>query len=345
MTEPFPQPGRDFLLSGVAKLASGRVAVLGDVMLDHYLLGRVERISPEAPVPVVCVEKDDFKLGGACNVAWNVRALGGEARLIGVVGNDEYGRTLETLCRECGVAADLITDVSRNTTVKSRIMAQQQQMVRIDRETTANLAFEIHTVLLDRLSEHLREIDLLVLSDYGKGVITPDFLHRIMHLEAVASGRVKVCVDPKVRHFSAYKNVYCLTPNRMEASLGSGAPIDSMNQVADAGRIIFDTLRCEHLLITLGSLGMALFESPHRAVHIPTTARRVYDVTGAGDTVIAVMALAVSAGLSLLEACVIANFAAGLVVAQVGAAAVTCAELAEAVRTLPLPSIAPLQRN
>jgi len=311
------------LLQDVARLRGGKVLIVGDLVLDHYVIGSVERISPEAPVPVVHVQDERYLLGGAGNVARNVVSLGGEATVIGVCGRDADGERLNRLLRESGVAAHTVCDAQRPTIRKTRIVAQNQQMVRVDYERTHSLVDDVLDQVFDFLRKEVASCGVIIISDYGKGLVTARFMDRLMELLDGLERRPKVYVDPKVRNFDLYKGVDILTPNTKEAAEGAGVPLEDRLSVIRAGARIFRKLGCANLLITLGPDGMALFESPDSVLHIPTAARKVYDVTGAGDTVIAALGLATAAGLDLVSACVVANVAAGIVVGEVGTASAT----------------------
>jgi D-beta-D-heptose 7-phosphate kinase/D-beta-D-heptose 1-phosphate adenosyltransferase len=319
----------------VARFAGRRVAVLGDLMLDRYLWGRVDRISPEAPVPVVDVERESFTLGGAGNVAVNLRALGGAPVLLGVVGEDAAGGELRDALAERGVPPDaVVADASRPTTVKTRIVAHAQQVVRFDRESRADLGGPARDALLAAMERILPACEALVVSDYGKGVIHPATLERALGL-ARARG-IPVCVDPKESHIDHYRGVGILTPNQHEAGWAQGRRIVDEPSLLAVGHGLRERLDAEAVLVTRGAQGMSLFERGGRVTHIPTVAREVYDVTGAGDTVVSVVALALAAGADYPSACVTANHAAGIVIREVGTAACTpdqlLASLAERAR-------------
>jgi len=302
-----------------------RVFVLGDVMLDEFLWGKVARISPEAPVPVVEVTGQSFHLGGAANVAGNLRALGGAAVLAGVVGEDGAADRLREALDGAGVMAHLVVDRGRPTTLKTRIVAHSQQVVRADREQTADIPKPLEDTLIERVREELGQCRALVISDYQKGVVTARLLRRVL---ALARRRgLPVLVDPKLRHFALYRRVAVVTPNQGEAERATGLPLRDEDGVAAAGRRILSMLDCGAVLITRGEHGMSLFERGRRPVHIPAAAREVFDVTGAGDSVIATMALALAAGGRPAEAAVLANQAAGVVVGKVGTSEASPAEV------------------
>lgn len=323
----------------VKALAGHRVMIVGDLMLDHYLIGQCDRISPEAPVPVVRVRDENVVLGGAGNVARNIAALGGSPLLIAAVGNDPDGKILQDLCVRADIATRLIRESDRPTTKKTRIMAQNQQVVRVDHERSAPLGQDSLDQLFNHLQAEIAEYPVVILSDYGKGFISREFMDRFMALVEETSPRPLVLVDPKTVNYDLYTGVDLLTPNTKEAGEGAGILVDGRESVVRAGELLFDRLDCHNLLITLGGDGMALFEGRDHVCRIPTFAQKVFDVTGAGDTVIATVALALSAGSDLLTACTVANYAAGIVVGQVGAASTSRSELLEAVNELPEPSI------
>ncbi|MDD3310515.1 D-glycero-beta-D-manno-heptose-7-phosphate kinase [Pseudodesulfovibrio sp.] len=323
----------------IEALAGKRVMIIGDLMLDHYMIGEVDRISPEAPVPVVRVVRESSLLGGAGNVARNIVSLGGRALLVAAVGTDEDGERLDKLCRDAEIKTKLIRDPARPTTKKTRIIAANQQVVRVDQE----LAVPLQVAELDSLFAYLEGVidnyPVIILSDYGKGFICEDFMCRFMRMVERCERRPLILVDPKTVNYDLYRGVDLLTPNTKEAGEGAGLPVKSQDTVIRAGRALFERLGCRNLLITMGGDGMALFEGPGTVSHIPTFAQKVFDVTGAGDTVIATVALGLSAGLDLLTACTLANYAAGVVVGQIGAATASIEDLYLAMEELPEPEV------
>ncbi|WP_207263689.1 D-glycero-beta-D-manno-heptose-7-phosphate kinase [Desulfovibrio sp. Huiquan2017] len=329
----------EMILEAVSALKGHKVMIIGDLMLDHYLMGGVERISPEAPVPVVQVKDESFFLGGAGNVARNIADLGGKPLLIGAVGTDHNGEILENLCEHAGLSTRLIQGGDRPTTVKTRIIAHNQQVVRVDQERVGSLSPEEMNTLFVILQENLPDFPVIILSDYGKGFISKEFMDRFMPLVQARSTPPLILVDPKTVNYDLYRGVDLLTPNTKEASEGANLPVSDQASIIAAGRALFRRLNCRNLLITLGPDGMALFEGNDAIKHIPTFARKVFDVTGAGDTVIATTGLALAAGMDLLTACTLANYAAGVVVAQVGAATATPGELLETINELPEPQV------
>lgn len=306
---------------------SARVLVVGDIVLDHYIWGKVSRISPEAPVPVVNVTRESLLLGGATNVVNNIHALGGKVSICGVVGQDEAGIQLRRLLHAQGIAEDgLVVEPDRPTTIKTRIIAHSQQVVRFDRETKNTIGKDTHVRVFDRVKQRIKDgIDAIVLSDYSKGVITKDLVRAIVQL--AKKNEVIVSVDPKVNHFGMYSGVTILTPNTNEASIGSKIEIENEASLMRAGALLLKRLRCSAVLITRGEHGMSLFEQGNRVTHIPTMAREVFDVTGAGDTVISALTLAMASGATMLDAARISNYAAGIVVGIVGTATVKPGEL------------------
>ena len=303
-----------------------RALVAGDLMLDHFIWGRVERISPEAPVPVVQVTAESRRLGGAANVMHNLRALGGQVTACGVVGADAAGRQLVGDLRQLGVGVDGIArSASAATTRKTRIIAHQQQVVRLDREDAGQRADHAAARARGFLLANLGHADVVVLSDYGKGLITPALLAA---LAAVRARRpFRLIIDPKQVNFPHYRRPSLITPNRDEASQASGIAIRDPRSLAAAGAALLARWEAEAVLITRGEEGMSLFVAGEPARHFSTVARHVYDVTGAGDTVIAACALALGARASLATAALLANHAAGIVVGEIGTATVTAAQL------------------
>lgn len=313
------------------RLSQGRVLVVGDIIMDEFIWGKVDRISPEAPVPVVTVKDETQLLGGAANVVNNIRSMGGEVFLAGLVGGDERGRKILGLLEKKGVdTGGVLIDPRRPTTVKSRIIAHSQQVVRFDRENRDALSQGYADSLASYVREMIHTADTVVIADYGKGVVTGPLVEGITEISR-AQNKV-VALDPKMGRFHLYRDVTIATPNSQEASAASGIEILDEDSLRKAGDKLLERFNCEAILITRGEDGMALFERKREAIFVPTTAREVFDVTGAGDTVIGVMALALSAGASFSQAAVISNLAAGIVVGKVGTATVSMEELKAAVR-------------
>ncbi len=315
----------------VRRFAHVRVLVVGDLMLDHFVWGRVQRISPEAPVPVVQVTREDERPGGAGNVVSNLAALGGKTAVCGLVGRDEAGDRLVRSLRSLGASTrGIVTLRGGETTQKTRIIAHQQQVVRLDRETIAAAGGADARRVQDFVLRELRRYDVLVLSDYNKGVIGP----RLLNALATAHRRRPFLwlVDPKRENFPYYRHVSLVKPNREEAAAASGIEIRDRPTLHRAGRALLQQWEAAAVLISRGEEGMALFKPGAAVQEFPTAAREVYDVTGAGDTVLATCALALGAGGSLEEATVLANHAAGIVVGKVGTATVAASELSAALR-------------
>ena len=302
--------------------------VIGDLMLDEFIWGEVTRISPEAPVPVVLEKRHSFMPGGAANVAHNVAFLGGKVTLCGVTGSDESARRLKGLLRKSSIRMGaILTDPKRPTTLKTRVIAHHQQVVRIDREEAQPLSPSLRNRLIARSRKAVREADAVILEDYGKGIITPPLILSI--LQAARRGRKIVSVDPKQEHFSYYKGVTVITPNRQEADAMVAALQGRVSdpQLHAVGKRLLKRLACRAVLITLGEDGMCLCEKSGAMTHIPTVAQEVFDVSGAGDTVIAALTLSLAAGATMVEAARLANVAAGIVVGKVGVAVVDAREL------------------
>ena len=322
--EPSLSPARLRRLLVACRRAT--VLVVGDLMLDEFVWGKVSRISPEAPVPVVWVQSESVMPGGAANVANNLRALGAGVRLAGVVGADPWGQRLlkELTRRRIGVSG-VIRDRTSPTTVKTRVIAHHQQVVRVDRERQAPLSAATRTRLIETIRKQLEAVDAVIIEDYGKGVISRELLGEVIPL--ARARRTLITVDPKEEHFDLYRGVTALTPNRAEAGQALGRELETEAALARGGQELLERLRSDAVLITLGEDGMCLFERSGRRTRIPTVAQEVFDVAGAGDTVIAAFTLALAGGASMPEAAVIANRAAGIVVGKLGVAVATPEEL------------------
>lgn len=308
-----------------------RVVVLGDVMLDEFIWGDVSRISPEAPVPVVEIKRESTHLGGAANVMANLLALGAQAWVIGVVGEDAAAEKLRaSLRRDGGGQADglLVADNSRPTTIKTRIIAHNQMVVRADRERRAPVNGETEERIITAVKAALENAGALVISDYDKGVVTPRILSEVLPF---AYGRMPVLVDPKIRNFDSYRPATLVTPNHHEALRLTNLEEDSDDSLIGAARKIRDRLNCDAVLITRGDRGMMLVEADRDPVFVETSAREVYDVTGAGDTVIATLAAGLAAGSSMTEAAMLANYAAGIVVGKLGTATASSKEVLDSI--------------
>lgn len=308
----------------VSRFRSLRILVLGDFMLDHFVMGRVDRISPEAPVPIVDVDREEFHLGGAGNVVMNGKSLDAQMIPLGVIGNDWAGERIRELFLEEQLSTYGLLTAERPTTLKTRILAHQQQVVRVDREQRTPISDELQNQLIIQFIKVIDSVDGIIVSDYAKGTLTPALLAKIL---PEARKREKlVCLDPKTRHFSSYTPVTVITPNQAEASSLLGYPIVTQEDLMEAANRILKLIDCKALLITRGDKGMALFSNGELTL-VPTKAREVYDVTGAGDTVVTTICLALAAGAEMIEAVELANAAAGIVVGKVGTATLTPAEL------------------
>ncbi|MDQ2854717.1 MAG: D-glycero-beta-D-manno-heptose-7-phosphate kinase [Acidobacteriota bacterium] len=304
-----------------------KIVVLGDVMLDEFVWGDVTRISPEAPVPVVDIRRESVHLGGAANVLANLVALGADARVVGVIGKDSAGERLRAALRETdsGSADDyLIVDNSRPSTIKTRIIAHNQLVVRADRELRTPVSRDIENLVIATLESALETADSLIVSDYDKGVVTERILGTILPM---AYGRMPVLIDPKIRNFNFYRPATLVTPNHHEALRMANLEDDSDEGLHQAAVVIRAELGCDSVLVTRGDRGMILLEGNGAPVFVQTVAREVYDVTGAGDTVIATLAGALAAGASMIEAATLANHAAGVVVGKIGTATTSAEEL------------------
>ena len=313
--------------------AGRNLAVVGDSMLDRFLWGRVDRISPEAPVPVVRLEKETIKLGGAANVAANIRALGAGVTLFGLWGDDPEAARMGDLLAERGIAADgMVLDAERPTTIKTRIIAHNQQVVRADREDDHPAVAGVVERLVAGWRGAKGQYDGIVISDYGKGVLPQEVLSDLIAF-AREEG-IPVVVDPKKGNFSQYAGVTSLTPNQKEAEQACAAQITDSGSLSEVGATLLERTQAESVLVTRGEHGMALFERTGAEHHLPTRATTVYDVTGAGDTVIAVYTTALAAGAEFLPAAALANHAAGIAVRELGTATVTAEQLAGVIAML-----------
>ena len=311
-------------------MAQKKLLVIGDLVLDQYIWGDVNRISPEAPVPVVEVQKETFRLGGAANVACNIASLLGQVEVVGLVGADENGEKLIGLMKEKSIKTGAVrVDNSRPTSTKTRIIAGNQQIVRIDKESTQHSAQSLHSQLLSIILEKVNTVDAVIFADYDKGVVDSKLIRAVTSKTKL--NHIPVTVDPKVENFWSYEGVTSITPNQKEASIAVGVRILDQKTLLKVGQKILERLDLAHLLITRGEHGMSLFEKTSegqlKVQHIETKAQDVFDVTGAGDTVIAVFTLALSAGLTPFQAAQMANTAGGIVVTEVGCVAVNIEKL------------------
>ena len=313
----------------IEAFSQARILVVGDVMLDRYIWGEVTRISPEAPVPVVSKVRETRAAGGAANVALNVLSLGGQAQMVGMLGSDASGEELHEILRQSGLGAEgLVRETGRRSTVKTRIIAHSQHVVRLDEESTGSILPKTEKALLDHVRSGLANCDVVVLSDYAKGVLTTTLVQETIRLCRAASK--PVVVDPKGVHYDRYAGSSVITPNRSEAAKALGLDGPGSHSTEELGLRLLDALAVDALLITEGEAGMTLFERDKAPAHVSSIARHVYDVSGAGDTVIAAMSLTLSVGGDLLAAATLGNTAAGVGVEQMGTTAVTAAMLRDA---------------
>lgn len=316
----------------IQKFPDKRILVIGDVILDQYLWGNADRISPEAPVPIVAVTEETYRLGGAANAAANICSLGGKVSMISIVGDDEDGGRL------CGMLSDMGADVdgimesnSRSTIVKTRVIARHQHVVRIDRERKDEINGRLADVIVARAEATIPDVDAVLISDYDKGVITAPVLGGV--IDCAKKHDKPVVIDPKIQNFWNYTGATVVTPNTNEASAAANTAISGENELLNAGRLILRKLGLQALLITRGEDGMTLFQtsglptSQIDGLHIPAVAREVFDVTGAGDTVAAVITLSLAAGGDFVHAARISNYAAGIVVGEIGTACASPEEL------------------
>ena len=309
-----------------------KVLVVGDIMLDRYWWGSVSRISPEAPVPVVHLQKTSLAAGGAANVAANIAGLTAEPFLVGMIGDDNESRLLPSLLNDSKISADyLIKLPKRQTIVKTRVVAHSQQVVRIDQESKLNLTDSEEQLIWKRIKDLVEVVDLVVVSDYNKGFLTEKLLKRL--ITTSLNNNKHILVDPKGKNFNKYYQATILTPNLREIAEASGIDEFEPDILEQAGKQLLLNLNLKALLVTQGEEGMTLLEKDKKSIHLSARARKVYDVTGAGDTVIATLAVAAGAGLSLAESSKAANVAAGIVVEQVGTSIISFDELKASINT------------
>lgn len=325
---------KDRFFQVINRFPQANIFVLGDLIFDKYIYGKVSRISPEAPVPVVEVTEEKMMPGGAGNVANNIAVLGGKVFLSGIVGADSLGNELVSELFKKGIEVEgIFSDPSRPTTLKTRIIAYHQQVVRCDWERRTGLSTLINKKILTYLKNLISEINVIVISDYGKGVINPSLLSAVIRIGNTYSKAI--VVDPKVEHFLRYRKVTIVTPNLVEAMTGMHwHRVNSEKDIEKLGEKILRKLNCSSVLITLGEKGMMLLQridSKLQITKIPTAAKEVYDVTGAGDTVVSTISLGIASGLSIRDSAYLANFAAGIVIGKLGTATVTPEELKQVI--------------
>lgn len=326
-----PALTRDRAREIMSRAVGASVLVIGDAMVDKFIMGRVSRISPEAPVPVVAFDHDLYRMGGAANVASNIVALGGQATIVAVTGRDDAAATLTEACREAGIAPSLVSDASRGTTTKVRVVTERnQQVARIDYEVDDEIAGEIESRVIAEIEKHAPRAAVIVVSDYLKGCVTRQVVQKAL---AAAAGRgVPLLVDPKIPHLSYYAGASVVTPNHHEAEAATGVRVRSEEDARRAARLFRERAGCRDVVMTRGDQGIWLL-SDRVEGHLPATAREVTDVTGAGDTVVATLALTLAAGATLGEAARLSNEAAGIVVGKFGPATVSVPELLDAIES------------
>lgn len=332
---------KSFLIENLSRLKGKKILILGDVCVDEYVLGHVRRISPEAPVPVLEVEKEDSRLGMSANVALNVSALGGEALMVSVVGKDTGADIFRDLCAKSGISTEfLVVDEGRPTTRKTRVMAKHHHLVRVDYELKKYLSPDVEKKLLTQLERALHECDGVIIQDYAKGVVSKDLVKKVIDLSHTY--KKPVMADPHLEHpLETYAGVDLIKPNWNEALKLAGFKEDDLSLISDKVQQIGDSLMkrtgAKQVVVTRSQHGMVMFEkrdSSLVATSVPTYARQVFDVTGAGDTVIGTLALGLTSGLSLEQSCMLANFAAGVVVGKVGCVPCTTPELKEYIESV-----------
>jgi len=304
--------------------------VIGDLMVDRYLWGTVNRISPEAPVPIINIKDEEVRFGGAANVANNIISLGAEPIVVGVVGKDHWGQVFKDMLLGKHLTDEgLIVDETRPTTLKTRIIGNNQHIARVDREQTQPISSSIQKKILHFIESHIHLVDGIILQDYNKGILVPGLIHRI--IDIANRNDLQISVDPKFENFLEYRGVTLFKPNKREVEEALATRLTSAEKIRKAGLDLLHMLKAQSVLITLGEKGMALFETSERVAFMGTRARKIADVSGAGDTVIATVAFALAAGASVPEAVTLANFAAGIVCEEVGVVPVDPQELAKAV--------------
>lgn len=309
----------------ISNFKNANIFVVGDIIYDEYIYGDVSRISPEAPVPIVNVKAISFSAGGAANVCNNIASLGANVSLCGVVGNDSTGKSLIEYLNKLNINTDtVVVDKSRPTTKKTRIIAHNQQVVRIDKEEKVSVQLKIQRNIIESILDSVNKYNVIIFSDYGKGIITKNIISKT--LPVINEKNIFSVVDPKPENFKLYKNASVMTPNKSEASRGINIKMKDEASIIKAGKKILKTLNLEALLLTRSEEGMSLFHS-EEILNLPTKAQEVYDVTGAGDTVVSLLALGLAVGASYYESAIIANIAAGIVVKEIGCVSVSTNEL------------------
>jgi len=305
------------LISLKKRFYNKKVAIVGDMMLDCYFWGEVSRISPEAPVPIIEVDNEFIRFGGATNVAYNIQTLGGIPIPIGVIGNDSDGKRLLDLMKKSGLRNNgIVIDNNRPTTTKTRVISQSQHIVRIDKENKTAINKKTQRKIIEFIKREIKNLDAIILQDYNKGVLTPELIKEIIII-ANESKKI-ITVDPKFNNFFEYRNVTVFKPNRKETEDALSIKIKSDSDISSAGNKLLESINSKYILLTLGEDGIALFERDKQERRIPTKARKVADVSGAGDTVISTLTMALAANANIYDAAYLANYAGGLVCQEVG---------------------------
>lgn len=298
-----------------------KILVIGDLMIDHYLYGKAERVSAEAPVPVIDIDNEEYRLGGAANVVYNLKNLGAKPYFLSISGNDKLASKIRNILERKGISPEnIIEDDERRTTLKTRVIAQNQQVIRIDVEDKFFVNSDIENQILDAYKKILPKVDAVILEDYNKGLLTKRLISEIITL-ANKSNKI-ITVDPKFINFYDYKNVTVFKPNIKELEAGLGRAINSDTDLHQACQNLISKMNMQYLVVTQGENGLLIYQKNNESIHIPTFAKQVYDVSGAGDTVISALTLAFATGLSIKDSAEIANHAAGAVCAKVGIAPV-----------------------
>ena len=321
---------KEKLLNALPFFKIKKIAVIGDIMLDNYIWGDVSRISPEAPVQVVNVQRETYAPGGAANVAANIAALSGQAYMIGIVGDDRASEKLIEELETRGINVEgVVSDSGRPTTQKVRIIGKNQQLLRVDYEKRGDTEADVENEMIDFISEVIKDIDVIVVSDYAKGAVTERVMQKLMELSA--HPQKKVVIDPKPSHKSLYKNATVISPNHLEAFQMAGIDAEESSRVDEVGLKLLRELDSS-ILITRGEKGMSLYEKSGKITTVPTYAQEVYDIIGAGDAVVATLALGLATGLSMKEAAILANHAAGIVVRKLGTSTASMEELEQSIQ-------------
>ncbi len=322
-------------LEKIFKIASKKkIYIIGDVILDRYFIGKVNRISPEAPVQVFDIEETQYKLGGAANVCLNINTLGSNPVLIGIIGDDNHGSVLESVLESQNIPLKgIIKESDRKTSCKTRVIADAHHLIRLDSETKKDISKESENKILELLNENKDEIEVLILQDYNKGVLTKKLIKKV--IEFANKNGIKVCTDPKFENFFEYNSVYLFKPNKKEFEDAAGRKFRNIEDLISSAHSLMKKINCRNLLLTLGENGMMIFENKNGKIvehSIKTKARKVSDVSGAGDTVISTMAVCIAGGANIKDAAIMANQAAGIVVEESGIVPIYKKKLFEAIR-------------